>query len=605
MHIRPLALAIGLSLTTLLAACSGSNQAPVASAPAQSVVDPAQFAAQLDAMYAEFWEASLKLNPLQATFIGDPRYNDQLPNFLSADYRQQAHDFTQQWLARAQTIDPTPLSGQARISYDIFVRDLKSELESERFPDWMQPINQFSSMASFAVQLGSGSSAQPFKTVLDYDNWLKRGDALVALFDQAIANMREGMAAGVVQPKVLMLKVLPQLDAVIKANPEDSDFWGPITRMPADFNDADKRRLTDAYRAMIGERLLPAYQRLRDFIANDYLPACRDTVSLSALPDGEAWYAFNAKSQTTTDLTPAQIHQIGLDEVARIQGEMRNVMQQVAFKGDLKDFFAFLTNDKQFEFKSEQALLDAYNGLRERIDARIPEQFSLLPKAGFEIRPIEAFRAASSAGGEYQSPSADGSRPGIFYVNTYDLPTRKTWDMEDLYLHEAIPGHHFQIAIQQELGDVPAFRRFGGTTAFAEGWGLYAESLGKDLGVYTDPYMYFGRLQGELWRAIRLVVDTGLHSKGWTREQVIAYMHDNSAVTDVDAIAEAERYIAIPGQALAYKIGELKIQELRKRASEKLGAKFDIREFHAQVLKDGALPLDVLEAKIDRWIATQ
>jgi uncharacterized protein (DUF885 family) len=280
-------------------------------------------------------------------------------------------------------------------------------------------------------------------------------------------------------------------------------------------------------------------------------------------------------------------------------------MQQVAFKGDLKDFFAFLTNDKQFEFKSEQALLDAYNGLRERIDARIPEQFSLLPKAGFEIRPIEAFRAASSAGGEYQSPSADGSRPGIFYVNTYDLPTRKTWDMEDLYLHEAIPGHHFQIAIQQELGDVPAFRRFGGTTAFAEGWGLYAESLGKDLGVYTDPYMYFGRLQGELWRAIRLVVDTGLHSKGWTREQVIAYMHDNSAVTDVDAIAEAERYIAIPGQALAYKIGELKIQELRKRASEKLGAKFDIREFHAQVLKDGALPLDVLEAKIDRWIATQ
>ncbi|MDZ4115190.1 MAG: DUF885 family protein [Xanthomonadaceae bacterium] len=605
MHVRPLALAIGLSLASLLAACSSPNQAPDASTPAQSAVDPAQLAAQLDAMYAEFWEASLQLNPLQATFIGDPRYNDQLPNFLSADYRRQARDFTQQWLARAQTIDPTPLSGQARISYDIFVRDLTSELESERFPDWMQPINQFSSMASFAVQLGSGSSAQPFKTVLDYDNWLKRGDALVTLFDQAIANMREGMAAGVVQPKVLMLKVLPQLDAVIKANPEDSEFWGPITRMPADFNDADKQRLTAAYRAMIGDKLMPAYQRLRDFIASDYLPACRDTVSLSALPDGEAWYAFNAKSQTTTDLTPAQIHQIGLDEVARIQGEMRNVMQQVAFKGELKDFFAFLTNDKQFEFKNEQALLDAYNGLRERIDARIPEQFSLLPKAGFEIRPIEAFRAAASAGGEYQSPSADGSRPGIFYVNTYDLPTRKTWDMEDLYLHEAIPGHHFQIAIQQELGDVPAFRRFGGTTAFAEGWGLYAESLGKDLGVYTDPYMYFGRLQGELWRAIRLVVDTGLHSKGWTREQVIAYMHDNSAVTDVDAIAEAERYIAIPGQALAYKIGELKIQELRKRASEKLGATFDIREFHAQVLKDGALPLAVLEAKIDRWIATQ
>jgi len=605
MPIRPLTLAIGLSLATVLAACSSSNQAPEVATPAPAMVDPAQLATQLDTMYAEFWEASLKLNPLQATFIGDARYNDQLPNFLSADYRQQAHDFTQQWLARAQAIDPSALSGQARISYDIFVRDLKSELESERFPDWMQPINQFSSMASFAVQLGSGSSAQPFKSVVDYDNWRKRGDALVVLFDQAIANMREGMAAGVVQPKVLMLKVLPQLDAVIKAKPEDSDFWGPITRLPAQFSDADKQRLSADYRALIGERLMPTYQRLRDFIASEYLPACRDSVSLSALPDGEAWYAFNAKSQTTTNLTPAQIHQIGLDEVARIHGEMRKVMQQVGFTGDLKAFFSFLTTDKQFEFSSEQALLDAYNGLRERIDTRIPEQFSLLPKAGFEIRPIEAFRAAASAGGEYQSPSADGSRPGIFYVNTYDLPTRKTWDMEDLYLHEAIPGHHFQIAIQQELGDVPAFRRFGGTTAFAEGWGLYAESLGKDLGVYTDPYMYFGRLQGELWRAIRLVVDTGLHSKGWTREQVIAYMHDNSAVTDVDAIAEAERYIAIPGQALAYKIGELKIQELRKRASEKLGDKFDIREFHAQVLKDGALPLDVLEAKIDRWIAAQ
>lgn len=605
MPIRPLALAIGLSLATLLAACSSSNQTPESASSAQSIVDPAQLAAQLDALYAEFWEADLQLNPLQATFVGDPRYNDQLPNFLSAEYRQQAHDFNQQWLARAQAIDPSALSGQARISYDIFVRDLKSELESERFPGWMQPINQFSSMAGFAVQLGSGSSAQPFKTVLDYDNWHQRGDALVVLFDQAIANMREGMAAGVVQPKVLMLKVLPQLDAIIKAKPEDTDFWGPITRMPADFSDADKQRLTEDYRALIGERLMPAYQRLRDFIASDYLPACRDSVSLSALPDGEAWYAFNVKSQTTTDLTPAQIHQIGLDEVARIHGEMRDVMQQVGFKGELQDFFTFLTTDKQFEFSSEQALLDAYNGLRERIDARIPEQFSLLPKAGFEIRPVEAFRAAASAGGEYSSPSADGSRPGIFYVNTYDLPTRKTWDMEDLYLHEAIPGHHFQIAIQQELGDVPAFRRFGGTTAFAEGWGLYAESLGKDLGVYSDPYRYFGRLQGELWRAIRLVVDTGLHAKGWTREQVIAYMHDNSAVTDVDAIAEAERYMAIPGQALAYKIGELKIQELRKRAREKLGERFDIREFHAQVLKDGALPLDVLDAKIDRWIAAQ
>jgi uncharacterized protein (DUF885 family) len=413
------------------------------------------------------------------------------------------------------------------------------------------------------------------------------------------------MKAGVVQPKVLMTKVLPQLDAIIKDDPTQTTFWGPIANMPKDFSEADRKRLTEAYRAMIANDMMPAYKRMRVFIADEYLPACRDTVSLSALPDGEAWYAFNAKTQTTTDLTPAQIHDIGLKEVERIHGEMRQVMQQVDFKGDLQAFFKFMTTDKQFEFKNEAELLAAYNALRTKIDARIPEQFSLLPKAGFEIRPVEAFRAESMAGGQYFPPSEDGSRPGIFYVNTFDLPSRKIWDAEDLYLHEAIPGHHFQIAIQQELKGVPAFRRFGGETAFAEGWGLYAESLGKDLGVYTDPYQYFGRLQGELWRAIRLVVDTGLHSKGWTREQVIDYMKANSAVENTDAVAEAERYIAIPGQALAYKIGELKIQEQKRKAQAALGAKFDPRAFHAEVLKDGSVPLPVLEAKIERWIATQ
>jgi uncharacterized protein (DUF885 family) len=402
-----------------------------------------------------------------------------------------------------------------------------------------------------------------------------------------------------------MTKVLPQLDAIIKDDPTQTTFWGPIANMPKEFSDADRKRLTDAYRAMIADEMMPAYKRMRAFIADEYLPACRDTVSLSALPDGEAWYAFNAKTQTTTDLTPAQIHDIGLKEVERIHGEMRQVMQQVGFKGDLQAFFKFVTTDKQFEFKSEEELLAAYNALRTKIDARIPEQFSLLPKAGFEIRPVEPFRAESMAGGQYFPPSEDGTRPGIFYVNTFDLPSRKRWDAEDLYLHEAIPGHHFQIAIQQELKGVPAFRRFGGETAFAEGWGLYAESLGKDLGVYTDPYQYFGRLQGELWRAIRLVVDTGLHSKGWTREQVIDYMKANSAVENTDAVAEAERYIAIPGQALAYKIGELKIQEQKRKAQTALGAKFDPRAFHAEVLKDGSVPLPVLEAKIDRWIKDQ
>jgi uncharacterized protein (DUF885 family) len=294
-----------------------------------------------------------------------------------------------------------------------------------------------------------------------------------------------------------------------------------------------------------------------------------------------------------------------LSEVARIHGEMQTVMKEVGFKGSLQDFFKFVTTDKRFEFKDEKSLLDAYNSLRVRVDAGVPKLFSVTPKAKFEIRPIEAFRAKSSAGGEYQGPSEDGSRPGIFYVNTYDLPSRKTWDMEDLYLHEAIPGHHFQISIQQELSGVPAFRRFGGDTAYVEGWALYTESLGKELGVYTDPYMYFGKLQGELWRAIRLVVDTGLHSDNWSRDQVIKYMRDNSAVTETDAIAEAERYMAIPGQALAYKVGQMKIRELRTRAEKALGDKFDVREFHNQILKDGSLPMSVLDAKIDRWIASQ
>lgn len=605
MTLRPLAFAVALVLTSALTGCGQSTPPATPAASTAPAADAAKLAAQLDALYTEFWEESLQLNPLRATFIGDPRYNDRLPNFLSAEFRAQSHAFHQRWLERIEAIDPSALDGQARLSRDIFVHERKMVLEGERFPTWMLPISQMGSIAELAVQLGSGTGAQPFKTVTDYDNWLRRSEGVVAILDQAIANMREGVQAGVVQPKVLMQKVLPQLDAIIKDKPEDTDFWRPIQHMPEDFPEAERTRLAADYRAMIGERLLPAYRRLRDYIAKDYLPACRDTVALSALPDGEAWYAYNVRNQTTTDLSPAQIHQIGLDEVARIHAEMRQVIQEVGFEGDLPDFFQFVKTDKRFEFDSEQALLDSYNALRTRIEAKVPSLFSLLPKAGFEIRPVEPFRAASAAGGEYFPPSADGSRPGIFYVNTYDLPSRKKWDEESLFLHEAIPGHHFQIALQQELTNLPAFRRFGGETAFVEGWGLYAESLGKELGVYTDPYQYFGRLQAELWRAIRLVVDTGLHSNGWTREQVIQYMLDNSAASETEAVSEAERYIAWPGQALAYKIGELKLQELRKRARTTLGDRFDIREFHAQVLKDGALPLAVLEAKIDRWLAEQ
>jgi uncharacterized protein (DUF885 family) len=601
MKLRPLVIA--LAITTGLSACN--NNAPSTTAASVERSNPAETAKQLEKVYADYWQANLALNPITATFMGDARYNDQLPNFFTADYRKQVHDLNQSSLDKALTLDGSRLDGAARISYDIFVRERKLALEGERFPTWMLPMDQFNSFATFLPMLGSGSSAQPFKTVADYDNWLKRGAAVPAIFDQAVANMREGMKVGVVQPKVLMAKVQLQLDAIIKADPTQSTFWKPVADMPKDFSEADRKRLSEAYRAMIADDIMPAYARMRDFIAKEYLPACRDTVSLAALPDGEAWYAFNAKALTTTDLTPAQIHDIGLKEVDRIHSEMRGVMAQVGFKGDLPAFFKFMTTDKQFEFKNEAELLAAYNALRTTIDARIPEQFSLLPKAGFEIRAVEPFRAQSMSGGQYFPPSEDGTRPGIFYVNTYDLPIRKTWEAEDLYLHEAIPGHHFQIAIQQELKDVPAFRRFGGETAFAEGWGLYAESLGKDLGVYTDPYQYFGRLQGELWRAIRLVVDTGLHSKGWTRQQVLDYMKANSAVGDSHAVSEAERYIAIPGQALAYKIGELEIQRQKQKAKQALGAKFDPRAFHAEVLKDGSVPMQVLDGKIDRWIKSQ
>ena len=562
-------------------------------------------ATALDRLYAEFWEASLKLNPLQATFQGDSRYNDQLPNFFTEASRKEAHDFAVDWLQRVETIGPDGLRGQDRLSYDIFVKNLKDTLEGERFPTHLMPINQFNNLAGFAAQLGSGTNAQPFKTVKDYDNWRARGAKLAPIFDQAILNMRDGMRQGVVQPKVLMQKVLPQFDALIADQAEKTLFWGPIKNMPASFSDADKARITAEYKTMIEQEVMPAYRRMRDFITTEYLPACRDTAGMGDLPNGQAWYAFNAYQSMSIRRSPAEVHQTGLDEVARIHGEIRKVMQDVGFKGTLQEFFKYVNTDKKFEFASEDALLTHYRSIEAQLEPGLNRMFNLKPKAGFEIRPVEAFRAQSAAGGSYQSPSEDGSRPGVFYVNTYELPSRKTWDSEDLFLHEAKPGHHFQLALQQELKGLPDFRRFGGETAYIEGWGLYSETIGKELGVLTDPYMYFGMLQNELWRSIRLVVDTGFHSKGWTREQVIQYMLANSATSETDAIAEAERYMAIPGQALAYKTGQLKITELRARAEKALGNRFDIKAFHDEVLKDGSVPLDVLEAKIDRWIAAQ
>lgn len=606
---QPLVLAIAVAIAAGggLAGCSrdAPAQAVAATVADVPVEDAAARAARLTTLYAEYWEEVLKLNPIQATFQGDARYNDQLPDFGSAEYRGQVRSFNERWLNTIEAVGSEGLQGQDLLSYRIFVDERRNTLDGERFPDWMMPVNQMGSIVSYSVLLGSGTNAQPFATVADYEAWLRRAARIPVLLDTEIANMRAGIDANVVQPRVVMEKVLPQFDTILVADVEKSPFWGPVTKFPDGISEADRERLTAAFRTLITDQLNPAIQRQRDFIANDYMPHTRDSVGLDALPDGMAWYAFSAKQQTTSDLTPEAIHQIGLDEVARIHEQIRGVMAETKFEGSLQDFFRFMQTDRRFEFRSEEQLLAHYRDIERKIEAKVPELFSLTPKAGFEIRPIEAFRAASAAGGEYMSPSEDGSRPGIFYVNTFDLPTRKRWDAEDLFLHEAIPGHHFQLALQQELTDLPAFRRFGGETAYIEGWGLYAESLGKELGIYTDPYDYFGRLQGELWRAVRLVVDTGLHSKGWTRQQVLDYMFENSSVSEPDAIAEAERYIAWPGQALAYKIGELKIQELRKRSEAALGEAFDIREFHAEVLKDGALPLPLLEAKIDAWIEGQ
>lgn len=606
---RMRALPLACMLALGLIGCAQSPETQLAT-PAAAAATPAKLSAEqrtamLEAYFEQYWEEGLKRNPVQATFVGDNRYNDQLPNFFSESYRAEGLALAKQWLEKLDAIDVSDLEGQTRLSFEILHRSLLLELEGAKFRTDLMPLNQFNSIASAVAQMGSGSSAQPFKTVQDYDNWRKRASRVPELFAQMQSNMREGMKTGMVQPKVLMAKVVPQLDALITKDAESSLFWQPIKNLPKTISADDQSRLKREYQTLIGAELLPAFVELRRFVHDEYLPACRDSVGIDSLPNGKAIYAYLAKTSTTTELAPEEIHAIGLAEVARIHAEMRGVMQQVGFKGTLQAFFKFMDTDKQFQFKDEQTMLAGYNALRVKVDKEIPKLFSVTPKAGFEIRPIEAFRAQSAAGGEYQGPSEDGSRPGIFYVNTHDLPSRKTWDMEDLYLHEAIPGHHFQIAIAQELSGVPKFRRFGGDTAYVEGWALYTETLGRDLGVFTDPYMYFGGLQGELWRAIRLVVDTGIHSKSWTREQTIAYMRENSAVSETDAIAETERYMAIPGQALAYKIGQMKIRELRNRAEAQLGKDFDVRAFHDQILKDGSLPLSVLETKIDRWIASK
>lgn len=560
---------------------------------------------KLNTLFEAYFEETLRLNPVLATSIGDPRYNDRFEVSISPEWRARAEKLDRDYLERVKAIDPKLLSGQDLLSYEIFRAGRELDLEGYRYPSHLIPLNQFYSTPNFFAQLGSGGGLQPFETVKDYDDFLKRLDGFVAWTDQAIVNMREGIAKGYTLPRVLGERVLPQLQAHVVAKPEDSLYFGPVRDMPADFSAADRERLTAAYRAAIETKVVPSYRRLHDFMRDEYLPKSRTSVGLDALPDGKAWYEYNVRDVTTTDYTPAQIHEIGLSEVARIRGEMKGVMEKVGFKGALDEFFVFLNTDPQFVHPSREALVQGYVDIKNRVNPELPRLFETLPKADYEVRAVEPFREKSAAGGSYQAASEDGSRPGIFYANAYDLKARPKWAMEALSLHEGNPGHHFQITLQREQKDLPKFRRFGGYTAYSEGWGLYAESLGSELGLYVDPYQYFGMLEGELFRAIRLVVDTGLHSKGWTREQVLDYIEENSATSEARRVSETERYIAIPGQALAYKIGQLKLLELRSRAQRELGDRFDLRKFHTVILADGPLPLDVLEAKVDRWIASQ
>lgn len=600
----------------LLAACATQPADTTTSTPAPApapATTPAAVAAPVtvdpnrafDQLGEAYYEELLQQNPVLATSIGDNRYNDRYHAGFSEEQRAASLALAQKYTEALRGIDPSTLDETHRVSHAILSRNLANAIEGQRFPSHLVPIDQFRNFTGQFAQMGSGTGLHPFKTVKDYDDFLGRIRDFSTTVDVAIANMRKGVEQGLVPPRALIEKAIPQIAAHVIDEPSKSLFYGPITNMPASFSAEDRARLTAAYDKAIREQIVPSYRKLHDFIRDEYLPKTRSTAGLSALPGGREWYDFNVRTLTTTNLTADQIHQIGLSEVARIHGEMEKVKNEVGFKGDLKAFFKFVGEDKRFHFESKDAILAAYREAKTRIDAMTPRLFDVQPKADYEIRPVEPFREKSAAGGSYQSASVDGTRPGIFYLNTYDLPSRHIWSMESLLLHEGSPGHHFQLSVQRELESLPRFRRFGGFTAYIEGWGLYAESIGKELGVYTDPYQYYGALAGELWRAIRLVVDTGIHAKGWTREQAIEYALANSSQSPVTVTAEVERFMAIPGQALAYKIGQLKITELRRRAEQELGAKFDVKAFHRAVLEDGALPLEVLEEKINRWIAAR
>jgi uncharacterized protein (DUF885 family) len=601
-----------LSLLIALGALAGCERAP---APAADGTVTAQSARQAERSAREgqqlrditerYFDQYLELNPLAATAQGDHRWDDRFGDYVSQAWLADWLAIEQEALQALSGIQPAKLAGEDLLTYESFRYGRTIAIEGFRYQSELLPLSQFRGLHLQFALLGSGRGTQPFVTVRDYDNFLGRMDGFVAWTDQVIANLRAGSSKGYLLPRVIVERVIKQLADIGVADPKQSVFWRPVTSLPAGVSAADRQRLTQAYTERLAGQVLPAYRRLHDYLEQEYLPLARDTVGWFELPNGREWYTYLVRYHTTSTLSPEEVHELGLAEVARLRGQMERVARQLGNKGDLRSFLDTLRSDPQQHYTDPASLLAGYEAIRGRVDRSMPLLFARRPRAGLQIRPFEAFRALSEAAAAYQPGSPDGRRPGVLYVNTEDLPSRPKYLMESLYLHQAVPGHHHQVSLAREATELPRVRRFAHDDAYAEGWALYAESLGPDLGLYTDAYSLFGAYTAEAWRAAQLVVDTGLHSRGWTRDQAIDYLRANTALGEADVVAEVDRYIAWPGQALSYMVGQLRVMELRRRAQAALGSRFDVRAFHEQVVGSGSLPLPVLETKIDRWIASQ
>jgi uncharacterized protein (DUF885 family) len=553
----------------------------------------------------DYFEEGLSLDPLTATQIGDNRFNDLLPNDISVPHLQKLHNYNTKYQKLLAAFKKESLNSFDKISFDILTRLISEALEREQFHFEYIPINQQFSLPNAMPSLGSGNDLQPFKTVKDYNNWLKRMDGFVDWVDTAIANCNKGIAIGMVLPKALVVKIIPQLEAQTITDTAKNIFYEPIKNMPKSFSENEKSTLRLSYQNAISKKIVPAYQKLADYLKNTYLPKARVTSGINGIPNGEAMYQYLIKIFTTTNKTPEEIYQIGLKEVDRITKEIETLKIKVGFVGDLTAFYNYTISDKQFfPFSTEDQVLDSYRAIYPKIEPSLKKLFNLVPKAAFEVRAIEKFKAASTSA-NYQTGSEDGSRPGYFNVPIIDAAKYNKNGMEVLFLHEAIPGHHFQLSLQQENKNLPKLRKFTTYSVFSEGWGLYTESLGEELGLYKDPYQKLGALKLEMLRAIRLVTDVGLHTGKMTREESIKYMLEKGGSTERGAISATERYMANPGQAVSYKIGQFKIIELKSKYKKSLGSKFNIKSFHDAILLGGSMPLTTFETYMDEWAITQ